>query len=571
MDRTGNQTAFPVGFEVPGTEAQEPTVQVRQVSGTKRSASPEGMPTESVKRRQVEAACPSPDIDPATGQFRPDWKKLVTDTFYVETDSDFEGLVELCLNEHPDTPIYLVRHPRDFDEHGLTRSVVLPENAADAASITESDQDGLIYDPDSPVILLIDSRAMSAANLVELNELLEKPARYRGRPLSAKCKRVVLVNHEMHHEKGKKNSGKVRGDFWRRVCGPVKTWKAPEPTRATTVSSLDVATAEQLNNPSACTLDFQNEQDWREVLYGKPTLDSRGQASYQHSALGRLVMSSQLSGERLIILKGAPWDNPDFALALQQLLARGSYTANDRSFDTSGLVFVRQDKDPGQIRRLRETVNWVTTPSTGMFCLNQGNFEECLGDTAIASGSATHFNMLSDILRSSDGLHISSPLSQSQWVRLLKQIQATGLKTSIYIDEPGTQPQEFQASRPTDGYRLNSTVVKLHSAEHEQQYADDLRAQLERGHQPVLNLSLTPDLELPAITCDLRIKSLKQRQFTLHESSLLHALVTGQPVIIRNLHKNPRLQQQLETLLQEPPCLIINGCRRMFPGRRFML
>lgn len=564
MDRADSQRLPPVGFAIPGAETQEQNVQPREACGTKRLPAPERIPTESVKRRLVESASPSLDIDPATGQFRPDWKALVTDTFYVETDSDFNGLVELCLNEHPDTPVFLVRHPIDFDEHGLTQCVVLPENAA-AASMTELDQDGLIYDPDSPSILLIDSRAMSAANLVGLNELLEKPPRYRGRPLSPKCKRVVLVNHEMHHEKGKKNSGKVRGDFWRRVSDPVNTWKAPEPTKTMDICQLDVATAEQLNNASACTLDFQNEPDWRKVLYGASTLDSLGQASYQHSALGQMATASQRSGEELIILKGAPWNNPDFVLALKQLLTRGSYRANGRCFDTSRLVFVRQDKDPGQISRLRDAVNWVSRPSSGMFCLNQGNFEECLGNTAIGSGSATYFDMLTDILRSSEGLHISSPLSQSQWVRLLKQIQATGLKTSIFIDEPNTQPQEFQASQPSAKYTLNSSVVRLHSAEHEQQYVDDLRTQLETEHQPVLTLSLTPDLELPAITCDLRVKSLKQRQFTLHETSLLKALAAGQPVIIRNLHKNPRLQQQLETLLQEPPSLIVNGCRRTFP------
>ena len=187
---------------------------------------------------------------------------------------------------------------------------------------------------------------MSAANLVELNELLEKPSRYRGRPLSPNCKRLVLVNQEMQHEKGKKNSGKVHGDFWRRVSTPSNTWKAPEPSQKIDVCQLDMATSEDLSHASACTLDFQSEPDWRTVLFGSPVLDRNGKIHYQHSALKEIASTPAISGEGRVILKGAPWDDPHFRLALRQLLTSGSYTANGSRFDISQLVFCPSGQRP---------------------------------------------------------------------------------------------------------------------------------------------------------------------------------------------------------------------------------
>ena len=78
--------------------------------------------TKPVKQRKVESGS---SISPSSATpWCPEWKELATDTFYIENDHDFNGLVELCMTEHPETPIYLIRHPSDLDEHGLTRHII---------------------------------------------------------------------------------------------------------------------------------------------------------------------------------------------------------------------------------------------------------------------------------------------------------------------------------------------------------------------------------------------------------------------------------------------------------------
>ena len=66
----------------------------------------------------------------------------------------------------------------------------------------------------------------------------------------------------------------------------------------------------------------------------------------------------------------------------------------------------------------------------------------------------------------------------------------------------------------------------------------------------------------------LGIHSMKQRCFDFQISELLNALESGRDIILKNLHKNPILQQQLEGLCQSPPRLLINGELRFFKNVR---
>ena len=83
--------------------------------------------------------------------------------------------------------------------------------------------------------------------------------------------------------------------------------------------------------------------------------------------------------------------------------------------------------------------------------------------------------------------------------------------------------------------------------------------------KPFYSLSLTPDLELQDISGYLTVDSLQSRQFSTRKTALIEALQSGTPVVLRNLHKNPVLQRQLEGLLQKPCQLLINGQRQEFP------
>ena len=353
----------------------------------------------------------------------PPWSELDFDTFYVESAEDFDRLIDYCQEQCPGVPVHLVQQLSDFDDSGLISDIRINDSDQPGAADLPREQEvpGALFS-DQPSILLLDCRNMRTANLAEMNKLLDTQPRFGDRPLGRGCKRVVLINRDMQSDTGKKNTDKARGDFWRRISRSTNSWDIPAAGSKVVQQPAQVP-GEWLpeRHVPHCTVDFQYAPDWRAQLFGTCHLNEQGQAVFLPGELEKLARQDGTEAGT-VILKGAPRDNPGFALAIRQIQSAGGFTANGHFISTRHLTFVYQPEDPGVIGQLLQSVQYTPAPDPGYFCINCSDFDDCLSEGALEGSTFRRHDLLADILQHSPGLRISSGLSKEQWVQLLRKI-----------------------------------------------------------------------------------------------------------------------------------------------------
>lgn len=500
-------------------------------------------------------------------------EQLVDDTFDVfslDKNDSLDSIIQYCFNRYPKAHISLVQHPTEMYEGDLINRVIVhsSEDSMSEATIAlrsiENVQPGALYSSE-PRIILVDFRRMSPASISELNELLETPARFRGQLLGTGVKVIALVSEDMEPEVDQNNSHRPGQDFWRRINRPANTWTImnTEPVKPLRLIIKEYSENHMDDVNQEVTLDFFGESDWHKLLYGTYTLNDTGQAQYCHSAL------KKLSGTpALVILRAAPWGDPAFELALRQMLFRKSYEANGEIIDLSSTAFVRQPADRGADRALLDSIT-ITSSAPNAFMINDKNLEACLGTTAIIDGSPQRHDVLGAIIQQYSSLRISSALTIQQWRKLLRKIQSFQYTSpvSVVIDDPAQHPPGFSSLKDEpapipDSHHVN--VIRTNSEEYSVRKLKQELSNWLRG-QTLYELALTPELEASQISIGVQVRSFNQRQFEVMTSGLITAMRRGQPVLLRNLHKNALLQKQLETLLQYPPGLVAGGQLLRFP------
>ena len=526
-------------------------------------------------------------------------KQLVDDTFDVfslDKYGSLDPIIRYCFSQYPKAHISLVRHPTEMYEGDLVSRVIVhsPEDSMSEDAISEDTisedtisedtisedtialrsiedvQPGTLYGSE-PKIILVDFRQMSPTSISELNELLEAPARFRGRLLAPGVKVIALVSEAMEPQVDQNNNDRPGQDFWRRVTRPANTWTIMDTGPVTPLrSDIEEYSASHMTDVDhRITLDFFGEPDWRKLLYGTYSLDDTGQAQYCHSALRKLS-----GAPALIILKAAPWGDPAFELALRQMLFRQSYEANGEFIDLSSMTFVRQPADPGADRTLLDSVT-ITSSAPSAFRINDKNLEACLSTTTIIDGSPQKHDVLEAIMQQYGSLRISSALTTQQWRKLLMKIQSFQFANPfpVVIDDPALQPPGFGFLQDKPAPIPNDAHVQIIRTTSEEYYVRKLRQEQgsqsggkgRSGGEGFYELALTPELEASQIGINFQVRSFNQRQFEIMTSGLINAMSHGQPVLLRNLHKNSLLQKQLETLLQNSPGLVVGGQLLRFP------
>ncbi len=551
--------------------------------GSKLSASPQmntlnddntsdGIAAPAVKRKS-----PGERIDPpspAAPPGSPAGTDPRFDAVYIDDPSQFDALIERYHQTHSKHQLRMIKTPQDIDTQDLVKKIVIRRGADN--QMIEEELPGLLFN-DEPAVIFIDAAHMSAGQLAGLNELMEPRPKYQTHYLSNTCRVVVLLSAKMHRMPRSQNTGKPGMDFVRRVGRYTNSWSIVPSSSRSSSNRLDMESVPVDCSPadtSCKVLDFQY-REWKDVLYGVYDLDANNNPTFKHSVLHELA---QQSGQNPVaVFRGAPWHDPAFRLAVAELKAKDCYQVNGEIVSTASVNFAKQDVEPEALKnRLRGVFNPQVT-GDDYFCLNQSNLEDILSDTAIKDGKVVADNVLSSILEKYPCLRITSRLTEEQWLKLLLKLESCALSRPVplLIDNPMAQPMEFQLTDPCQNPAAtahpNIMVLQDDEAYLVQQVSANAAQKWGGQSQGLYSLSLTPDLETSDITSCLQVRSFARREFGVASTSLIEALEKGMPVVLRNLHKNHAIQQNLESLLSDPPFLLINGERKEFPAARLIV
>ncbi len=524
------------------------------------------------------------------------------DAVYIDDPAQFDSLVAGYQQTHPDYELRIIKTPQDIDTQDLVKKIVIHRGAGN--QVIEEELPGLLFN-DEPVVVFIDAAHMSAGQLAGLNEFIEQRPKFQGKNLSDTCRVVVLLSAKMHRIPRGQNSEKPGMDFISRVSRYTNSWSlkaSQETSQEKTQEEKPLQETGELddhtpvisgtsqpkpieiesvpvdwspNNVTCKVLDFQY-RDWRDVLYGAYDQDADNNPKFEHSVLHELAQHSGQSP--VAVLRFAPWYDPAFRLAMTELKAKGCYHINGETITTSSVDFVRQEVEPEALKqRLLRVFSPEVVITGNHFCLNQGNLEDILSDTGIKEGKVVVGNVLPSILERSPCLRVTSRLTEEQWLKLLLKLESCGLSAPVplVIDNPRAQPIEFQLteSYQTAAASVHPYIMVLQGDEGYllQQVSVNVAQKWGIPPQDLYSLSLTPDLDTSDITSCLQVQSFARREFEAGSTPLVEALEKGMPVVLKNLHKNPAIQQNLESLLSTPPFLLINGTRKEFHNARIVV
>ena len=503
------------------------------------------------------------------------------DTFFVNDDDEFSALAWRLLyqlqaeqEKTAQTPwLFVIQCPEDLTQGSLTRELRINANGVPERNA------GLLFS-NTPVTLLIDFRQFPPDRLPELNELFEKPARLEGHRLGSNVRIVTVISPEMVPAGDSKQS-KPGPDFWWRINGAsppryaqdcfggadsLQTWlnqnivelgNSLEPDNSPEL--MDTGTAETV-------IDFTG-QDWRNLLLGTPGVDEKGRLIHQPGAL------EQLQAGQTLILKNAPWQDRAFAVQMVWTLLFRTLRCNGSEVQLpENLRLYRQPLSRDEIAAKARIIQWGTaSPARSNIALvNQDNFAQVMHENVLTEqGLLCRRDMLAEWLKGCDGIRITSPLTESQWLQLASRLQKAQLQhLPVVTDVAAEQPPLFRGSQQGTG--PNAPPMTFAPPGDARFRVDvefcDGNSQLPLSASgSVKELVILPEQSLTKIAQRTEITSLQNRQFSCRLTQLVQDLENGTPVCLSGLQSNPVLLRQLEPLLCSPPHLLLFGQRKDFP------
>ena len=457
-----------------------------------------------------------------------------------------------------------------------------------------------------PLCLVLDCRTLSGARLTSYNDVLDpdKPSLYdrfsnSRQPLGSHVRILVLLSRQQYLAEA--DAASLPGqDFWRRVVRPALTveWTGPAGEQDLLPP---VHAGERVYDDTAEVIDFHLQGDWRRTLYGRVGTDDHGRMCFFAGALARLS-----AGQR-IILRGADWSDPVFCHEWLKLQRTGIYESNGCQCRLpDGLTFVRSTLDAEERQWLGQCISRQKNPVQEAIVVNRHNLYQWLAQGCVTEdGSWQQRDALQERLVLGAGLIVTTPLGEAGWLSLLSRLRAaqqglSGIGVFLAHDDPadsevvpqlaGEQNQaagdddaaaeamesdqvadlELAGVQTTAGVAALQTVLSPRVRIRSWQDADQITAWLEQQQssavQPPLVIRVHPGTRLGVLFDDLHVLSGQRPLFGRRETALEQALTAGQPVVIRGLETNAELQWQLESLLCQPPSLLINGRWRHFPA-----
>ncbi len=470
-------------------------------------------------------------------------------TYFINGEMD-----KLAVREHyrsnglPGDSCY-IQKPADMDQDDLSKTV----SCLDGNGIETSA--GRLFRED-PLTLVLDFTEMSPGQIASLNELFDKPPRFKGRELGPNVSLACLVTKNMF----KGGSENPSDDTWRRLDS---LGQKPIPERdqklqldqslinsLTTEQPLDEerfydAPSEVLPPPSH---DFYNSSgNWKGALMGEMQLSSEGRIHFKKGLLYKL--HDQLEQPEVALeLINAPTDDPVFFQTLATIVREKGYWANGQWYsvpENLRLSFKQTSKTELQQRFKafkRGKSEWPFA------CINSSNFDQIMANLTLDGNHMIESDTLATMLKGRKRLMISDKLTEHQWIRLLNKLEGFQPKPAIMIAPQCKHPDDLNLSRFT---LTSQPVFKLPEPK--------VVSKGKPTKKPVFSYEITSKTDPQTLLHSLTLTSMQDMTFEEKYTPLMEALKSGQPVHLSGLETNPKVARQLESLLSSPPYVLIGA------------
>ena len=480
--------------------------------------------------------------------------------------------------------VVLVQHPEALVRDSLTVRFTLDNRGRVRR------EPGRLFHHDRPLCLVLDCRGLSGTQLASWNDLLDSqgPCLHDGssaarRPLGDHVRLLVLLSTAQWNTTDAEKADSIPGaDFWNRVSRPGLTWewreKRPAPLASTRLPAVHTGPVPQ--DDSIAVIDFVLQSDWRRTLLGAVGVDDNGRLCHHPGALEQL---DNLPQTTQVVLRGADWSDPVFCHQWCKIQHTGVFESNGVLHPLrADVVFFRTELDAAQRLWLGQCVARQETPSCLSVVINRHNLDSWLALGGIdTEGRWCQGNALLERLADGAGLIVSSPLGEAGWLRLLGRLCSAGYgdeRIDVFVahDLPDEQdlvpalPPGSAAAGPVTGEAplaslLASGVRIRHWHDSDQISAWlDLQQESLDGQRPLV-IRVHAGTRLGTLFDNIHVVSDRHPLFSVEKTTLEQALESGRPVALCGLEKSPALQWQLESLVCEPPSVLVSGRWRCFP------
>ena len=469
----------------------------------------------------------------------------------ISSDNELDRLLGHLLLTFPQSFLSYIRHPADLQSEGLFEKVIVKPSGEIEL------ENGRLFDSE-PVILIVDYRKMSPAQVAELNQLLDSTPSFQGKALDTSTFIIAVADESKLTDPNAVNL--PVSDFWRRIDGlghPFDLgWFEQQQSDCTTplsqfIQSRILSSSDQFRflPLEKRVIDFARGRSFYDNLTGGLEIDESGGITAPDSIL-------HSTDPALIVLKDAPWRDTAFQLRLANILVRNSFDSNGICYKLrDNLFFAAANTSSKELEQtLRNQFYTPASPDGEYYPLNSNNFDITLNGLFLDSEHLKKANVIDLLSQNFVGFQITSKLSLQQWLRLttlLKQTQNAssqtfGLKV-LATNQPLTMPEALiQVSEPTDF----SSIEILPTSE------DSLTTEkLQRQYPDAYIEQITSETDAREVLELIRLTSFKSKTFERTDSKLYQALNAGQPVILKGLSSNPEVQSLTESFLLKTPVI----------------
>ena len=419
---------------------------------------------------------------------------------------------------------------------------------------------------DEPVIVVVDLTDLSAKQASSLNDLFDIPSSYAGKPLGPNVRLIAVMTPDMIL------SPAFSSDFFSRL----PLCRRPSPGSCNTMPQVAVFDAAAMAPMPHINL-FHEVDTAIETLVGNPGLDHHGQMA----AIPGALVSAIQTGQPGIIIEDGPWDDPKFRVWIDRLLALRKLDFNGEPITIPDhfQIFKREGISTPELERFRSCAiqTWGGEPCDLTF--NQNSVENFHVSVHINA----HQTLCVSPGLSGDRIKISGDLTPAQWAKFLTQISRLNTERALALKAP---IQIFIAPNTTLSF-LYAVGVEIKPADSELRTTPTLIPTL--TYRPGVHLIQTTDndyslaqlkasLPSPPLFFDIsksmdddapfqstRIHSFENRLLSSTDTELIGGLEKEIPIIVRGIGTHAGVKRLLETLLEVPPYLILNGEKRVFP------
>ncbi|MCK5894889.1 MAG: AAA family ATPase [Endozoicomonadaceae bacterium] len=466
-------------------------------------------------------------------------KRKSTGDFYFANDTlSKQRIIDKLSREH--SPWFYICSLEDIEKHGLIQQVWLKDG-------TLCKEEGRLF-IEKPLTLIFDLTTMTPGEIASFNDMLQVEPRCNDKPLGAHVRRVFLVNKAMLNRKNITNP-----DLWRRL-GQMSQKEIPEADSFSNSITDEALLAQQTTEKiptrkSQNIIDFSVSDEWYFLLFGGITINEFGQLIFSKGAL------ADLGDDTHLVLKNAPWNSTGFKKAIATVLRAGGFEANRQWVGLpDNITLTRKDVSTSELNSLKNNIlkeKEMFSAQERFVCINSRSIENLQGSTRIEGTLVVKADMLAILMNGSKQLVITGELEEKQWLWLFAKLDKF---------PEDKRPSLFSNLPPA---WLLRDMRKHKAGNLKSLYKND------RVNRSFI-YKINPNDTLESLQ-QVSLNSQNNFKFSLTNSLLMDSLVSGRPVILGGLERNPTLAANLETLLLPHPYLFIYGHKVDLPNAKVTL